>query len=61
MLLCALFVFPCATIGYASNGGAETELVSATKKEKKKKTSENSECLRPLEEFFSFLGNNTIQ
>ena len=32
-----------------------------TKKEKKKKTSENSECLRPLEEFFSFLGNNTIQ
>lgn len=37
MLLCALFVFPCATIGYASNGGAETELVSATKKEKKKK------------------------
>ena len=30
------------------------------KKEKKKKPS-GSECLRPLEEFFSFLGNNTIQ
>lgn len=35
--LCTLFVLPCATIGYASNDGAETELVSATKKEKKKK------------------------
>lgn len=31
------------------------------KKEKKKKSSGNSECLRSVEEFFSFLGNNTIQ